>query len=97
MQSEKNQLSRRSLLKGMAILPVISFAGVQSAQAAALVSVDDPTAKALGYVEASTVSGKTCANCNLYVDTGGTSGPCAIFPGKEVLGAGYCNSWIAKA
>ena len=96
MQSAKNKLSRRTLLKGMAVLPVVSFAGVQSAQAADLVSVDDPTAKALGYVEASPVDGKNCANCNLYVDTGRESGPCAIFPGKEVLAAGYCNSWIAK-
>lgn len=97
MQSVKNKLSRRTLLKGMAVLPVVSFAGIQSAQAADLVSPDDPTAKALGYVEASVVDGKNCANCSLYVDTGGASGPCAIFPGKEVLGAGYCNSWVPKA
>ena len=97
MQSEKTNLSRRTLLKGLAALPVVSFAGLQSVQAADLVSVDDPTAKALGYVEVSTVADKTCANCNLYVSKGGTSGPCAIFPGKEVLGAGYCNSWIPRA
>lgn len=96
MQSEKSKLSRRTLLKGIAVLPVVTFAGVQSVQASNLVSVDDPTAKALGYVELSTVDGKNCKNCNLYVDGGGESGPCAIFPGKAVLAAGYCNSWIAK-
>ena len=97
MQSEKSKLSRRTLLKGMAVLPVVTFAGVQSARAADLVSVDDPTAKALGYVEASTVAGKNCANCGLYVDAGGTAGACAIFPGKQVLAAAYCNSWVPKA
>ncbi len=97
MQSEKNKMSRRTLLKGMAVLPVVGFAGIQSVQAADLLSVDDPTAKALGYIEASTISDKNCANCNLYVATDGASGPCAIFPGKEVLAAGYCNSWIPRA
>ncbi len=96
MQSVKNKLSRRTLLKGMAVLPVVSFAGIQTAQAE-LVSVDDPTAKALGYVEASVVDGKNCANCGLYVDAGGTAGACAIFPGKQVLAAAYCNSWVPKA
>ena len=56
MQSEKAKLSRRTLLKGMSVLPVIGFAGVQVAQAADLVSIDDPTAKALGYVEVSPVA-----------------------------------------
>lgn len=97
MPSEKSSLSRRTLLRGMAVLPFVSLASVQqSAKAASLVSIDDPTAKALGYIESSTLTGKNCASCNLYTDTGGTSGPCAIFPGKEVLASGYCNSWIAR-
>lgn len=96
MQSEKSKLSRRTLLKGMAALPVVSFAGIQAASAAML-SPDDPTAKALGYVEVSTIADKHCGNCNLYTGSGGDAGPCAIFPGKEVAAKGYCNSWIPKS
>lgn len=97
MKKQTTDLSRRSLLKGIAAIPVAAVAaGFHASAQAAMVSVDDPTAKALGYVEKSVVDGKTCANCNLYTGTGGASGPCAIFPGKEVAAAGYCNSWIAK-
>ena len=96
MSSNNHSLSRRSLLKGIAILPVAALGTYQSTAFAEMLSVDDPTAKALGYVEVSVVDGKTCANCSLYASTG-PSGPCAIFPGKEVAGAGYCNSWVPKA
>lgn len=89
--------SRRALLKGMVALPVAAAAGFHVSAQAAMLSVDDPTAKALGYTETSTVDGKTCANCNLYTGAAGAAaGPCAIFPGKDVTAAGYCNSWIAK-
>ena len=101
MKNKKTDQTRRSFLKGMAAIPLVTFAGYQTAaQAGAhgiMLSVDDPTAKALGYEETSAVAGKNCANCNLYTGTEGeTSGPCAIFPGKAVTAAGYCNSWIPK-
>ena len=101
MKSQKTDQTRRSFLKGIAAIPVVSIAGYQAtAQAGghgAMLSVDDPTAKALGYVEVSVVAGKNCANCNLYTGAAGAdAGPCAIFPGKAVTAAGYCNSWIPK-
>lgn len=94
--------TRRSFLQGIAVVPAITIAGYQtSAQAGAhgiMLSVNDPTAKALGYVETSVVQGKNCANCSLYTGADGAApGPCAIFPGKAVTAAGYCNSWIPKA
>jgi hypothetical protein len=99
MKKQSTDMSRRSLLKGFVAIPVAAVAaGFQtSAHAAPMVSVDDPMAKALGYTEKSAVDGKSCANCQLYSGTGGASGPCTIFPGKEVAATGYCNSWVAKA
>lgn len=58
------------------------------------VSPTDTTAKALGYVEKSTVAGKNCANCILYQACGKPQGGCQVLPGKgDVLAAAYCNSW----
>ncbi len=102
MKNQKTDLQRRNFLKGIAVIPVVTIAGYQTAAQAGghggMLSVDDPMAKALGYVETSTVAGKNCANCNLYTGAAGAvSGPCAIFPGKAVTAAGYCNSWVPKA
>jgi hypothetical protein len=68
----------------------------------------DPQALALGYVEDSKKADKSkfpasvatsqCSNCALYTGKPSeTSGPCAIFPGKNVMAAGWCNSWAKKA
>ena len=102
MKNQQTDKARRSFLKGIAAIPVVSIAGYQAAAQAgahgAMLSVDDPTAKALGYVETSVVDGKNCANCNLYTGAAGAaSGPCAIFPGKAVAAAGWCKSWVPKA
>ena len=93
--------SRRRFLTTVVALPAVSLVGAQSSALAGghgmMLSVDDPTAKALGYVEVSSVAGKNCENCNLYTGAAGEkAGPCAIFPGKKVTAAGYCNSWIPK-
>jgi len=96
MKNQTTDKSRRAILKSIASIPVVAIAGFQSTGHAAMVSVDDPTAIALAYTPKSTVAGNTCANCNLYTGTGGASGPCAIFPGKEVASAGWCKSWVAK-
>lgn len=96
----KNQIadkSRRAVLKGILGIPVVAIAGFQSTSYAAMVSVDDPTAKALAYTEKSTTEGQTCANCSLYQGGGAASGPCPIFPGKDVAAAGWCKSWVAKS
>ena len=74
-------------------------------------SEDDPSAKALGYRHDATEVdvGKyprsaptegvrpVCANCALYQAAADDPwGGCAIFPGKQVAGAGWCNAWAPK-
>jgi len=89
--------SRRAILKGLISIPVLAVAGFQSTSYAAMVSADDPTAKALGYTDKSTKADQTCANCSLYQGGTAAAGACAIFPGKDVAAAGWCKSWAAKA
>lgn len=96
MKNKTHDKSRRAILKGLASIPVLAITGYQPAVHAAMVSADDPTAKALGYVAKSAVDGQTCANCNLYQGGTAASGPCPIFPGKDVAAAGWCKSWVAK-
>jgi High potential iron-sulfur protein len=68
----------------------------------------DPQALALGYVEDGNKADKSkfpmsvatsqCSNCALYSGKPSeSSGPCTIFPGKNVMAAGWCNSWAKKA
>ncbi len=97
MSNNNKQVSRRSLLKGLAAIPVVAVVGYQGKANAAMLSVNDPTAKALGYVEKSTVAGQNCINCNLYQGGTAAAGGCPIFPGKDVAGAGWCKSWVKKA
>ena len=95
MKKQTTDQSRRTLLKGLMGIPVVAVAGLQTAQAA-MVSVDEPTAVALGYTEKSTVAGQTCVNCALYQGGTAAAGPCPIFPGKDVAAAGWCKSWVKK-
>lgn len=98
--------SRRRLLRtavfGIALLPVAGAPLQAFAADAPLVTVDDPTAKALKYVSdaGKTVDakpGSKCANCKLYQGTAdSTQGGCLLFPGKTVKAAGWCMSWTAK-
>ncbi len=105
--NDKTNLSRRRLLQQVATgAMLLPLAGVPFANAYAadpLVTPDDPTAKALKYVEdASKASGMKpgshCGNCALYQGAAGSAqGGCAIFPGKQVKAAGVCASWAPKA
>jgi len=97
MKDQKHDKNRRTILKGLVSIPVLAIAGYQSTAHAAMVSADDPTAKALSYTAKSTTEGQTCANCNLYQGGTAASGPCPIFPGKDVAAAGWCKSWVGKA
>ncbi len=69
--------------------------------------VDDPTAKALLYVEdaadvdtsnpmaARYESGQDCANCaQIQGEAGAEWRPCGIFPGKLVAAKGWCTVWV---
>ena len=97
MKNHSTDKGRRSILKGIASIPVIAVAGYHGTAHAGLLSVDHPTAKALQYTTKSTVEGKTCANCNLYKGGDAAQGACVIFPGNDVLATGWCKSWVAKA
>jgi hypothetical protein len=96
MKKQNADQGRRSILKGLMGIPVIAVAGFQTSAQAAMVDVNDPTAKALKYTDHSTVAGSSCSSCALF--SGGTAdkGPCAIFPGKEVAATGWCASYAKR-
>lgn len=83
-------------------------AQAQAQMAASLLEESDPGAQGLAYrADAAKVDpaknptykpGQTCANCSLYAgDAGQPQGGCALFYGKEVAAAGWCNAWERKA
>lgn len=99
--------SRRRLLQKLALgVPLIPLAAQQlrAAPAAAepLLSPDAKEATAVKYVEDASkakgaLPGATCASCAVYQGhTGAPSGPCQIFPGKQVKAAGWCSSWAPQ-
>jgi hypothetical protein len=97
MKKQNTDQGRRSILKGLMGIPVIAVAGFQaSAQAATMVDPNDPTAKALKYTTHSTVAGSSCSSCALFSGGTAASGPCAIFPGKEVVSTGWCASYAKR-
>ena len=84
--------SRRELQKKVALGTVLIPLAVRTASAAdlPLVSTDDPTAKALKYVEdvskaTAAKPGSKCATCALYQGAAGS-----------VKAGGWCASWAAK-
>lgn len=52
---------------------------------------------AMGYVPVSTVEGKQCSNCNLYLPAAGGSGcgSCQLFKGP-VTDNGNCTYWVPQ-
>jgi hypothetical protein len=108
----QSRISRRSLVKGGliagAMVPVLGMAS-RIAQAAALppVDVNDPTAKALGFVTDSSkvdaaanpthTAAQKCATCAQYQGKpGDASGGCNIFVGHSVPQGGWCKVWAQK-
>jgi hypothetical protein len=106
------KLSRRALLTRSLALgaaaPILSIWSA-TANAAALPPLDpnDPTAKALGFVnDAKSVDAaanptfkpiQKCATCAQYQGKASDPvAPCAIFAGKSVPAAGWCKVWAAK-
>ena len=84
---------------------VIANALPQIAGAADLphLTLDDPTAKALDYVEDASKTknpkhkpGNICANCQFYQGAAAATGPCQIFAGKSVAAKGWCQVWALK-
>ncbi len=75
---------------------------VPQARAAGLnkLPLDNPQAKALGYVEdASTAKhpsykpGSTCSNCQFFT---AATGACSLFAGFSVAPKGWCSAWSKK-
>lgn len=102
-----SKISRRQLLRvalaGTTFVPVVS---TTSEAADARLTVDDPKAKSLGYVEdakqadakhfANYRAGQACANCALIQQRYGFWRPCQLFPGKLISAKGWCSGWMAK-
>lgn len=103
------QISRRSFLRGAvataALIPLVQLDS-RKAFAAEMVTPDDPTAKALGYVEDATTANRTakagvpgdqqhCGACALYQGDG-PKGPCTLFQGREVVSTGWCSAWVPR-
>jgi len=110
--SDRTNFQRRTFLKVscLAVMPagLATHAGMTLAAGAPHVSENDPTAKALGYVDDATKAdkkkfpnykeGETCANCQNFEGKGNVAwGPCKIFPGKDVNAKGWCNAYVKKA
>lgn len=94
-------LSRRHLLQTLTLgMPLLTVAA--RAADAPLLDPQDKDAKAVKYVEDATkaqraIADSTCANCAVYQGKAGApSGPCQIFPGKQVKAAGWCSSWAPQ-
>lgn len=111
--NNKTTLTRRNLLKlstaAAVAIPTAHILLTNPAFADDLphLELDNPTAKALGYVHDTTTVDKatharhepsqTCANCVLAQGADGDEWrPCAIFPGKAVNSNGWCVSWAQK-
>ncbi|SMY15321.1 high-potential iron-sulfur protein [Photobacterium aquimaris] len=59
---------------------------------------NSPQAKALKYVNKSTIQSQNCKNCLLIRRDGSNSAwqPCAIFPGKSVNINGWCSAYAPQ-
>jgi len=97
--------SRRQFIQ---IVPVAGAALLVARTAsAAMVEESDAQAKALGYVADAAradkgkfkqyAPGQTCATCALYQGGTAPAGNCALFPGKQVAGKGWCSAYAKKA
>jgi hypothetical protein len=106
----RRRLNRRVFLHNAAIAFPIGYVAIEGVAQAQddlpHVTSDDPTAKALYYVEDATkvdksnpmavryTEGQHCANCvQSQGDAGADWRPCNLFPGKLVSSKGWCSAW----
>jgi hypothetical protein len=104
-------LPRRTVLKaalmGSAALPLMARLTEAQAAAQPLVDVNDAVAKSLGYTtDSAKVDAKAnpthkatqkCANCIQFQGKpADKQGACSLFPGKDVMGGGWCKVWAQK-
>jgi hypothetical protein len=106
-----SKLSRREYLRQSWSLAVTMLAGTLGAAACSkqpaataactdtsqLSAADQQNRVTLAYVDRSTVSGRNCANCSLYIEARESDqcGGCQIVKGP-ISAAGYCAVWAAK-
>jgi hypothetical protein len=98
----------RSTLAAGGVVAAATLLNSKQTHAAESLSLDDPTAKALGFaMDAKKVdvskaptfkAGSNCGNCALYVKAQAAGGhaPCGAFSNKLVPQEGWCMAW-AKA
>ena len=107
MTSRRTFLKQLGAASAVALIPAIN---AQTAQAAGIVPEDDPTAKALRYVEDAEKATRTdkmgvkgsdqvCTNCRFYglVEEKDDWGSCQLFQNRLVAGPGWCAGWVPKA
>jgi hypothetical protein len=113
MKSERREFLKKTSIAVASLALAAPAAHAQqkpAAKAGAPARLDekDATAQALGYVHdaskadrkkfANWKADQTCANCTHYqAKPADPWGPCAIFPGKQVAGKGWCSAWVKKA
>lgn len=106
MSQPDSFIQRRRFLQAATAATLAAALPLQaSAEDLPALSLDDPTAKALGYAEdAGNVdaarfpahkAGQDCLGCNFYQGKA-ARGACSLFPGKSVAGKGWCSAFVAR-
>lgn len=104
MKSSSRRVFMMQVAAGSSLLMVASA----HAQGAPMVNEKDAQAVSLGYAADTTkvdakkyakhADTQMCSNCALYSGKAGeASGPCGIFPGKQVAAKGWCSAYAKKA
>lgn len=105
MSSHNRRVFMLQVAAGSAVLAAGRAA---HAQGAPMLSETDAQAVALGYAADTNkvdqkkfpkhAASQLCSGCQLYTGKAGdASGPCGIFPGKQVSAKGWCSAWVKKA
>jgi hypothetical protein len=97
-------LTRRGLLRGCALLPLVSLPLLPGCSKSAPLCADpallsrgeEQMRKTREYVEASSIDKQHCANCEFFSAADGQGcGHCEILDGS-VNEQGYCTSWARR-
>jgi hypothetical protein len=97
-------LTRRGLLRGCALLPLVSLPLLPGCSESAPLCTDpallsrgeEQMRKTREYVEASSIDKQLCANCEFFSAADGQGcGDCEILDGS-VNEQGYCTSWAQR-
>lgn len=100
------QPTRRNFLALAGAAPLVLLASGSRAAESAPATCHDPAAlpfsqkirrRSLGYVEVSTVAGKTCSACTFFTATQAGCGTCQLLTGGPVNATAVCTSFALKA